>query len=55
VDYLAALLPSAGLCALFVLLMRAILHADRRERAAATRARTERPVQERATEDESPS
>jgi hypothetical protein len=42
VDYLAAILPSAGLCVLFVLLMRSILHADRRERAAAARARAER-------------
>ncbi|GAA0302221.1 hypothetical protein [Kineococcus aurantiacus] len=41
-EYLAALLPSAGLAVLFVLLMRSILHADRRERAAAARARAER-------------
>ncbi|WP_432563167.1 hypothetical protein [Kineococcus sp. SYSU DK003] len=41
-DYLAALLPSAGLAVLFVLLMRSILHADRRERAAAAKARAER-------------
>ncbi|MEZ0166386.1 hypothetical protein AB2L27_16615 [Kineococcus sp. LSe6-4] len=42
-DQLAALLPSAGLALLFVLLMRSILHADRRERAAERRARAERP------------
>jgi hypothetical protein len=42
VDYLAALLPSAGLLVLFLLLMRSILHADRRERAAAARTRAER-------------
>ncbi|MEW1956352.1 hypothetical protein [Kineococcus sp. NPDC059986] len=41
-DYLAALLPPAGLAVLFVLLMRSILHADRRERAAARRARADR-------------
>ncbi|WP_337062332.1 hypothetical protein [Kineococcus sp. G2] len=41
-DALVALLPPAGLLVLFVLLMRSILHADRRERAAATRAREER-------------
>jgi hypothetical protein len=39
VDYLAALLPSAGLLVLFLLLMRSILHADRRERAAEAKAR----------------
>ncbi|MEZ0492501.1 hypothetical protein AB2L28_09660 [Kineococcus sp. TBRC 1896] len=42
-DQLAALLPPAGLALLFVLLMRAILHADRRERAAARRVEAERP------------
>jgi hypothetical protein len=41
VDYLAALLPSVGLCALFALLMRSILHADRRERAAEAKVRAE--------------
>jgi len=50
VDYLAAILPSAGLCVLFVLLMRSILHADRRERAAAARARAERRKAESAGE-----
>ena len=40
-DYLAALLPSVGLCALFALLMRSILHADRRERAAEAKVRAE--------------
>ena len=47
-DALAALLPPAGLLVLFLLLMRSILHADRRERAseAAARARHE---QERAS------
>jgi hypothetical protein len=44
VDYLAALLPSAGLLVLFLLLMRSILHADRRERAATAKARAERQV-----------
>lgn len=41
VDALSALLPPAGLLVLFVLLMRSILHADRRERAAAARSRRE--------------
>ncbi|WP_432510338.1 hypothetical protein [Kineococcus sp. SYSU DK001] len=58
-EYLAALLPSAGLAVLFVLLMRSILHADRRERAAAKRARAERagsggPGAERAPGDPAP-
>jgi len=34
-DFLLALVPSAGVLFLFVLGIRAILHADRRERAAA--------------------
>jgi len=56
VDYLAALLPSAGLLVLFLLLMRSILHADRRERAAAAKARREGiPKSERAHTPESPS
>ncbi|WP_166614318.1 hypothetical protein [Kineococcus vitellinus] len=50
-DYLAALLPSAGLLVLFVLLIRSVLHADRRERAAAARARSERAA---ATESPAP-
>ncbi len=54
VDALAALLPSAGLFVLFVLLMRSMLHADRRERAAAARARAER-ARERAASDGGPS
>ncbi len=41
-DQLAALLPPAGLALLFVVLMRSILHADRRERAALRRAESER-------------
>ena len=34
-DFLLALVPSAGVLLLFVIGIRAILHADRRERAAA--------------------
>ena len=34
-DFLLALVPSAGVLFLFVIGIRAILHADRRERAAA--------------------
>jgi len=41
VDVLAALLPSAGLLVLFLLLIRSILHADRRERAAEAQVRRE--------------
>ncbi|MFB9377481.1 hypothetical protein ACFFKU_14615 [Kineococcus gynurae] len=41
-DVLAALLPSTGLLVLFVILVRSILHADRRERAALARTRSER-------------
>ena len=41
-DYLAALLPSAGLLVLFLVLMRSILHADRRERAAIAKERAGR-------------
>jgi hypothetical protein len=41
VDVLAALLPSAGLLVLFLLLIRSILHADRRERAAEAAVRQE--------------
>jgi hypothetical protein len=33
-SFLAALLPSAGVLFLFVVVMRAMLHADRRERRA---------------------
>ncbi|HLV04178.1 hypothetical protein [uncultured Georgenia sp.] len=33
-DYVVALLPSIGLAIIFVIVMRAILLADRRERAA---------------------
>ena len=33
-DYVVALLPSIGLGVLFVIILRAILFADRRERAA---------------------
>ncbi|WP_369054968.1 hypothetical protein [Kineococcus terrestris] len=40
-DAIAALLPSVGLLVLFILLMRSILHADRRERRAAARAEAE--------------
>ncbi|WP_432571904.1 hypothetical protein [Kineococcus sp. SYSU DK005] len=53
-DVLAALLPPAGLLVLFLLLMRSILHADRRERAAAARARADRE-REKAPHDGSPS
>ncbi|WP_432482435.1 hypothetical protein [Kineococcus esterisolvens] len=49
-DALSALLPSAGLLVLFVLLMRSILHADRRERAAEARARAERSRERAARE-----
>ncbi|WP_432541720.1 hypothetical protein [Kineococcus sp. SYSU DK002] len=52
-EYVAALLPSAGLAVLFVLLMRSILHADRRERAAAKRARAERATPGRSTAERS--
>lgn len=41
-DVFAALAPSAGLLLLFILLMRSIVLADRRERAALARARAER-------------
>ena len=41
-DVFAALAPSAGLLVLFIVLMRSIVLADRRERAALARARTER-------------
>jgi hypothetical protein len=37
IEFLGALLPSAGVLFLFVIAMRALLHADRRERAAAAR------------------
>jgi cbb3-type cytochrome oxidase subunit 3 len=33
-SFLAALLPSAGVLFLFIVVMRAMLHADRRERRA---------------------
>lgn len=42
-DVFAALAPSAGLLVLFIVLMRSIVLADRRERAALARARAERP------------
>ncbi len=35
IEFLGALLPSAGVLFLFVVAMRALLQADRRERAAA--------------------
>lgn len=41
-DVFAALAPSAGLLVLFIVLMRSIVLADRRERAALARARAER-------------
>ena len=41
-DVFAALAPSAGLLVLFIVLMRSLLLADRRERAALARARSER-------------
>jgi hypothetical protein len=37
IEFLGALFPSAGVLFLFVVAMRALLHADRRERAAAAR------------------
>ncbi|PRY16010.1 hypothetical protein [Kineococcus rhizosphaerae] len=54
-EYLAALLPSAGLAVLFVLLMRSILHADRRERAAAARVRAERRASAESAPTDGPS
>jgi hypothetical protein len=35
IDFLLALVPSAGVLFLFVIAIRALVHADRRERAAA--------------------
>ncbi|MCM3662006.1 hypothetical protein M3148_13545 [Georgenia satyanarayanai] len=40
-DYVVALLPSIGLAIIFVVVLRAILFADRRERAAIHRAESE--------------
>lgn len=37
---LTAVLPSIGVLALFALVLRAIIHADRRERAAVDRAQS---------------
>jgi hypothetical protein len=49
-DYLTAILPSVGVLFLFVLAIRAMFQADRRERLA--QAQLER--QERATADSTP-
>lgn len=47
-DVLAAVLPSLGVLALFVLAVRAMVHADRRERAAAARFQAEEAPPPRA-------
>ena len=41
-DVVSALLPSAGILLLFVVVVRALLHGDRRERAALARLEKER-------------
>ena len=41
-DVVSALLPSAGILVLFVVVIRAMLHGDRRERAALARMEKER-------------
>jgi threonine/homoserine/homoserine lactone efflux protein len=49
-DFLLALLPSAGVLFIFYLAIKAILEADRRERAAVARMDAQRPP---ATDEES--
>jgi hypothetical protein len=52
-DVLAALAPSAGVGFLFFLVIRALIHADRRERAALARmTETEKTAPTRAANEE---
>ena len=41
-DVVSALLPSVGILVLFIVVIRALLHGDRRERAALARMEKER-------------
>ena len=45
-DYVAAIVPSVGVLFLFVLAMRAVFQADRRERLAQARMEREQRAQE---------